>query len=357
MIVLGSTGSIGVNTLLIALRFNLDIEVLAAGRNVALLNEQIALHKPKTVVVQEREDALHVKHEKVLIGQEGLIKAIRNASSDLVVNAIVGFAGLRATLEAVACNKRIALANKESLVVGGAFIDTQNIVPIDSEHFGLWYLLDDTKLIERMVITASGGAFRDWPLERIQSARLEDALKHPNWSMGRKITIDSATMMNKLFELLEARWLFGEGNYDAMIETRSLIHALIDYRDGSSTAHFAKANMQLPIAYALLGSVNEPILEKANLLEVGTLEFRDIKSERYPIWQIKDEILSNPARGVIVNAANEAAIEAFVEGKIGFMGITKAILDAYEHFDREARNIDEVFSLDVQVRAYIRERL
>ncbi len=354
MIVLGSTGSIGVNTLEIATRFNLEIEVLSAGRNIALLNEQIATHRPKIVVVQEAENALHVKHNNVLVGQEGLVAAIREASSDLVVNAIVGFAGLRATLEAVTCNKRIALANKESLVVGGAFIDTQNIVPIDSEHFGLWYLLDVTKPIERMVITASGGAFRDWPLERLQHARLEDALKHPNWSMGRKITIDSATMMNKLFELLEARWLFGEGNYDAIIETRSLIHALIDYRDGSTTAHFAKANMQLPIAYALLGSVSEPILEPVDLLQTGTLEFRDITSERYPIWQIKDEILANPVRGVIINAANEAAIERFIANEIGFLEISKTVLQAYERFDTAPQSIDEVFALDAEIRAYVK---
>jgi 1-deoxy-D-xylulose-5-phosphate reductoisomerase len=356
VIVLGSTGSIGVNTLAIASRFNLEIEVLCAGRNIALLNQQVAQHKPKIVVVQDASDVHRVNHKYVLAGEAGIIAAIQSTQSDLVVNAIVGFAGLRATLEALACHKRIALANKESLVVGGSFIDSSNIVPIDSEHFGLWYLLDNSKPIERMVVTASGGAFRDWPTERLKEATLEDALKHPNWSMGRKITIDSATMMNKLFELLEARWLFGEGHYDAMIETRSIIHALIDYRDGSTTAHIANANMQLPIAYALLGSINEPLLEKVDLLQIGTLEFRAIATEHYPLWALKEELLSRPGCGVIVNAANEAAIEQFIEGKIGFTGISKTILDAYEYFDREARSIEEVFLLDAEVRAFVKEQ-
>ena len=208
-----------------------------------------------------------------------------------------------------------------------------------------------------MLITASGGAFRDWPIEKLKNATLEDALKHPNWSMGRKITIDSASMMNKLFELLEARWLFGEGEYDALIETKSLIHALIDFTDGSTTAHFAHANMQLPIAYAVRGEVKKQILKPVNLIEVGSIEFREITPDRYPIWQIKDEIMEHPKRGVIVNAANEAAIEKFVAGEIGFMDIARTIIDAYERFDKEPQNIDDVFAIDSEVRDYYRKTL
>ncbi|MDX1296009.1 MAG: 1-deoxy-D-xylulose-5-phosphate reductoisomerase, partial [Sulfurimonadaceae bacterium] len=321
MVLLGSTGSIGVNTLEIAKTFNLDVEVLVAGNNIALLNEQIAIHQPETVVVACADDVANVEAERVYAGEEGILRAIEESQSELVVNALVGFLGLRPTLKAVELGKRIALANKESLVAGGAFIDTSRIQPIDSEHFGLWYLMQDAKPVDRMLITASGGAFRDWPIEKLKNATLEDALKHPNWSMGRKITIDSASMMNKLFELLEARWLFGEGEYDALIETKSLIHALIDFTDGSTTAHFAHANMQLPIAYAVRGEVDRQILKPVNLIEVGSMEFRKITVERYPIWQIKDEIMKNPKRGVIVNAANEAAIEKFVAGEIGFMDI------------------------------------
>ena len=339
---------------MIAERFSLDVEVLACGKNIALLNEQIAKFSPQIVVVQDKKDVLHVKHPYVLSGEEGIVEAIGEAKSDLVVNAIVGFAGLRATLEALTCKKKIALANKESLVAGGAFIDSSHIQPIDSEHFGLWYLLQKERPVERMIITASGGSFRDWPLEKLKTASLSDALKHPNWSMGRKITIDSASMVNKLFELLEARWLFGEGHYDAVIETKSLIHALIDFKDGSTTAHFAHADMKLPIAYALNKKVDENILEPINLLEIASLEFREIRSERYPIWELKEDILKNPNRGVIVNAANEVAIEQFIAGKIGFLQISERILKAYEHFSYEPESIEAVFAMDSEVRHFVR---
>ncbi|MEA1918780.1 MAG: 1-deoxy-D-xylulose-5-phosphate reductoisomerase [Campylobacterota bacterium] len=354
MILLGSTGSIGVNTLLIAQRFHLDVEVLSCGKNITLLNEQIAQFQPRIVVVQDAKDVLHVNHTHVYVGAEGILEAIREAKSDLVVNAIVGFAGLRATLEALTCKKKIALANKESLVAGGKFIDPSRIQPIDSEHFGLWFLLQKERPIERMVITASGGSFRDWPLEKLKNASLSDALKHPNWSMGRKITIDSASMMNKLFELLEARWLFGEGSYDAVIETQSLIHALIDYKDGSTTAHFAHADMKLPIAYAVNGTVEEQILKPIDLVQVGSLEFREITKERYRAWELKADLLENPNRGVIVNAANEVAIEQFIAGKIGFLEISQRILKTYEHFDKEPESIEAVFAMDDEVRHFVR---
>ena len=354
MIVLGCTGSIGVNTLEIAKKFGLNVDVLVAGNNIALLNRQIEMHAPSVVVVGENSDPMKVNHHNVLQGEAAILEVIEASKSELVVNALVGFIGLRPTLKAIETGKRVALANKESLVAGGAFIDTAMIQPIDSEHFGLWYLNNSERPIERMLITASGGAFRDWPIEKIRNATLQDALNHPNWAMGQKITIDSASMMNKMFELLEARWLFGEGNYDAIIETRSLIHALIDYKDGSTTAHFAKANMQLPIAYAVMGSADGEILKPVNLLEVGSLEFREITTERYPIWQIREALLANPKRGVVINAANEAAIELFVEGRIGFLEISRRVIHAFEHFTGEPENIDEVFLIDAEVRRYIK---
>ncbi len=354
MILLGSTGSIGVNTLIIAKKFNLHVDVLAAGRNIELLNEQIHDHNPRIVVISDAAERHKVNHKNVLIGEAGILEAIQNSNSMLVVNAIVGFAGLKPTLKAIECHKKIALANKESLVAGGHFIDTSNIQPIDSEHFGLWYLLQDSKPLCKMTITASGGAFRDWPLQKLQYASLSDALNHPNWSMGQKITIDSATMVNKLFELLEARWLFGEGEYDAIIETRSLIHAMIDFKDGSTTAHIANASMQLPISYAICECVDEMILEPVDLVKVGSLEFREIEKERYPVWQIKDEILKQPGRGVVVNAANEAAIEKFINQEIGFLDISKLILNAYEKFTTLPNSIDDVFLLNDEIRRYIK---
>jgi len=352
LILLGSTGSIGVNALLIAEQFGLSVDTLVAGRNIDLLNAQIAKHSPKRVIVMRDEDRDSVHHHDVRAGEAAILQAIEESSSMHVVNALVGFVGFRPTLKALECGKKVALANKESLVVGGAFVDTSTIVPIDSEHFGLWYLNQSQRPVRRMVVTASGGAFRDWPLEDLRNATLEDALKHPNWSMGRKITIDSASMMNKLFELLEARWLFGEGEYDALIETRSLIHALIDYTDGSTTAHFAYADMRLPIAYALMGRVDTPIVDRIDLTRVGSLEFRSIKTERYPVWEIKDDLLRNPERGVIVNAANEAAIERFIRGEIRFVDIAKSILKSYETFTHAPASVEEIFEIDTEVRAY-----
>ncbi|MDD5157911.1 1-deoxy-D-xylulose-5-phosphate reductoisomerase [Sulfurimonas sp.] len=352
MILLGSTGSIGVNTLEVAKRFNIQIEVLVAGKNITLLNKQILEHSPKVVVVANKEDVLKVNHNNVFYGEDAILSVMEDSKSELVVNALVGFLGLRPTLKAISLGKKVALANKESLVACGAFIDVSRIQPIDSEHFGLWYLLQD-RAVEKMIITASGGAFRDWDIKELKNATLADTQKHPNWSMGQKITIDSATMVNKMFELLEARWLFGEGKYDAIIETKSLIHALVDFKDGSTTAHFANANMQLPIAFAINNKMQENILPHVDLLKIGSLEFREITKERYPIWQIKDELLKNPALGVVINSANEASIESFMGGKIGFMNISKNILDIYEKFQVPPKCIDEVFEIDREIRDFL----
>jgi len=353
LILLGSTGSIGVNTLIVAKKFGIEVEALVCGSNIKLLNEQIAEHNPQVVVIANENDIKDVNHSRVYAGSEAILSLIADSKSELVVNALVGFLGLRPTLKALECNKKVALANKESLVASGAFIDTSNIQPIDSEHFGLWYLLQD-RAVSKMIITASGGAFRDWDIARLQNATLADTQKHPNWSMGQKITIDSATMVNKMFELLEARWLFGEGSYDAIIETKSLIHALIDFKDGSTTAHFAHASMQLPIAYALDEKMDENILGHVDLLKVGSLEFREIESERYPVWAIKGELLQNPARGVVVNAANEAAIELFIDKKIGFMDIAKNINSAFEKFSSLPKTVDDVFAIDEAVRSFVK---
>ena len=349
MVLLGSTGSIGVNTLEVAKKFNISVEVLVAGKNINLLNEQIKSHMPKVVVISDEKDIPKVNHTNVYAGQENILRVIEDSSSELVVNALVGFLGLRPTLTSLACGKKVALANKESLVACGNFIDTSKIQPIDSEHFGLWYLMQD-RPVTKMIITASGGAFRDWDIDKLKNATLADTQKHPNWSMGQKITIDSATMVNKMFELLEARWLFGEGKYDAIIETKSLIHALIDFKDGSTTAHFAHANMQLPIAYAVNKKMSENILGHVDLLEVANLEFRKIEKNRYPIWEIKEDLLKNPNRGVVVNAANEVAIEKFINKEIGFMDISKTIIQAYEKYSHMPKSVEDVFDIDAEVR-------
>ena len=352
MILLGSTGSIGVNTLNIARKFNLNVEVLVAGRNIELLNQQIKEFKPKIVVIDQAKDIPLVCHNNVFFGEDAILQAIEQSTSQTVVNALVGFLGLRPTLKAIECGKKIALANKESLVAAGKFIDQKNLRPIDSEHFGLWYLLQDKK-IDSMMITASGGSFRDYALDELKNVSIKEALSHPNWSMGNKITIDSATMTNKMFELMEAAWLFDIRKLDAIIETKSLIHALINFKDGSTTAHIANASMQLPIAYAILGRCDEEILKPVDLVQVANLEFRKIETSRYPIWEIKDEILNNLDLGVVLNAANEVAVAKFLNSEIGFLDISKISLNAINRFNSvKATSIDDIFEIDKQVRTY-----
>ncbi len=354
IVLLGSTGSIGVNTLIIAKRYNITIEALVAGNNINLLNEQIKEYQPKMVAIANEEDKEKINHSHVLCGAEGILELIEMSQSNTVVNALVGYAGLAPTLKATSLGKRVALANKESLVVAGEFIDMSLITPIDSEHFGLWYLINE-RPISKLYITASGGAFRDWELNKMKDATFSDALKHPNWSMGNKITIDSATMTNKLFELLEAKWLFNTSNIDAVIEKKSIIHALAEFKDGSTTAHFAGVDMKLPIAFALRGEVEEAILPPTDLLSIGALEFLPIEAERYPIWNIKEHILKNPHLGVVVNAANEEAIKAFQEEKCSFFGMSEMILDAYKKFeDVKANTIQEIIEIDREVRKYVK---
>ncbi len=377
MILLGSTGSIGTNTLEIARRYDLDIEALVAGENFELLNRQIKEFKPKFVVVKNKDIAKKIDFKNVLYGDEAILEVLEKAKSKLVVNALVGEAGLKPTLKAQKLNKKIALANKESLVIAGKFIDTNKIIPIDSEHFGLWYLLKENSKFNtkhstlntsnssihlpiypftKLYITASGGALRNWPIEKIKNATLKDVLNHPNWSMGVKITIDSATMVNKLFELLEAKWLFNTTNIDAFIETKSVIHALVEWKDGSTTAHISGTDMKLPIAYAVLDEVNENILKPLNLLEVGNLEFRKIDKKRYPVWEIKDLLLNNPDLGIVINTANEYAIDKFIKNEVDFLDINKIILKSVKKFENIKINyIDEIFEVKQEIISYLKK--
>ncbi len=353
IIILGSTGSIGVNSLIIAKRYGFMVEALVAGSNIELLNRQIEEFSPKFVYITNPKDIYRVNHNSIFSGEDGIVELLEHTNSGLVVNALVGYIGLSPTIKAIELGKRVALANKESLVVAGEFINMSKIVPIDSEHFGLWYLMSGRE-VSKLYITASGGAFRDWSIEDMKSASFKDALKHPNWSMGNKITIDSATMTNKLFELLEAKWLFNTIDIEAYIEKKSIIHALVEFIDGSTTAHFAGVDMKLPIAFALNGEVKEEILKPVNLLEIGAIEFKKIREEHYPIWEIKEHILKNPHLGVVVNASNEEAIKKFEKGACTFFEMSKIVLDSYRKFENiRAKNIDDIISIDREIRAYI----
>ncbi|NPA27772.1 MAG: 1-deoxy-D-xylulose-5-phosphate reductoisomerase [Epsilonproteobacteria bacterium] len=353
MVVLGSTGSIGVNTLNIAREFNLKVEALVANGNIELLNRQIKEFKPSLVAIGDESKKELVEHNRVFVKEEGILELLEQSSSKKVVNALVGFAGLKPTLKALELNRDLALANKESLVVAGKFLNTTKITPIDSEHFGLWYLLDGKKKPKRLIITASGGAFRDWDIKRVKEAKLEDALKHPNWSMGQKITIDSASMVNKLFELLEARWLFDTKDIDAVVERSSKVHALVEFIDGSTTAQLSSTDMRLPIAYALLNRVTKPILEPLNLLELE-IRFEKIDEKKYPLWQIREHLLNSSDMGVVLNAANEAAIEGFIKGEYYFFDMMELILRAYKEFEGvEVLSLEDIFLLDKEVREFV----
>lgn len=381
MIILGSTGTIGVRALEIACKFGKHIEAIAAGRNISLLNSQIARYRPQKIAIafEEDFDKLEPQGGRVFVGQSGICEMIEECQSGLVLNAIVGFAGLLPSLHAQKCGKKLALANKESLITGGWLLDRSAITPIDSEHFGLWYLLNNpnninqhtsnqhtinphtdnqtnqTQHIKRLIITASGGAFRDMELESIPRATKSQALKHPNWQMGQKITIDSASMANKLFEVLEAYWLFGCKQVSAFIERSSSIHALVEFVDGSTTAHFALPDMSLPIAYALDShkAHSIKILDSLDLSALGALRFESIESVRYPLWELKDTLLDNPKLAVVVNAANEVAISKFLRDEIVFGEIAKIVFDALERFESQVKDLQEyesIAALDMRVR-------
>ncbi len=366
MIILGSTGSIGQNTIDIARNFNIDIEMLVAGTNIQLLQQQIYEFQPKVVVVSNKELLSSIKSDHtlhLLYGEEGILKGLEICSSTLVLNALVGFLGLKPTIHSLKLGKKVALANKESLVVGGHLIDSKKIIPVDSEHFSLWFLLHSTQKPKELILTASGGALRDTPLHNIFFQKAHDALKHPNWSMGKKITIDSATMVNKLFEVLEAFWLFKEKNIQALIERSSTIHALVGFHDGSFKAHIAKNDMRLPIAYALAG---KDIFEKPckecdtlfhpiSLTDIQNIHFEEIMLERYPIWGLKEQVLCNPLLGIIINACNEVAVEKFLKDEIYFGQIAQSIFAALEKFHippHSSMPIEEIINLDKEVRYF-----
>ncbi|WP_104722652.1 1-deoxy-D-xylulose-5-phosphate reductoisomerase, partial [Helicobacter mesocricetorum] len=369
MILLGSSGSIGVNALEIAKRFNLEVETLGIGYNIERLNQQILEFNPKNIIIASQADIPKITQAfkgNIYCGEEGILEAISHSKSNLVINALVGFLGLFPTLHAIQSNKIVALANKESLVVGGEFIDTSKIIPIDSEHFALNYLMNFNPKIrpfKKLYITASGGALRDTPLHLLKKQNAQSALQHPNWQMGKKITIDSSTMANKLFETLEAFWLFKSKNIDAFIEKNSYIHALVEFWDGSIVAHFANCNMQLPIAYALCFGLglgedflnnfsSQPIITPLKI-DSKTYCLESIDTNRYPLWSFKDLLLENPKLGVVFNAANEIAVEAFLKGKITFGEIEVLITKSLKNFTKTQYSTPkELLEIDKEIREF-----
>lgn len=334
LIILGSTGSIGINALKIVKILGIQIEALSGAQNIKLLNAQIAEFRPKFVFIPNPSDELNPLDSKVFI--HSMEEMLNNCKSNVVLNAIVGFAGLKASLLTQKLNKKLILANKESLVVAGNLINVQNIIPIDSEHFSLMQILK--KDFRKLYITASGGALRDLKQKDISNVSLEDVLKHPNWNMGKKITIDSATLVNKLYEILETFWIFKTKNIDALIEEKSLVHALIENIDGSLNAHICVPDMKIPISYAInqdkaQDTINSLNMKKLNIDDLTQIKFRKIDSEFYKLWIFKDTILANPTLGLVLNACNEAVLESFINKHTNFNSFFIAIpyfLNKYE---------------------------
>jgi 1-deoxy-D-xylulose-5-phosphate reductoisomerase len=382
--VLGSTGSIGTATLDV-IRFAREhyganafpLQALTAQKNVGLLASQAREMRPEVVVIADISlkhalaDALVGTGIEVLAGNEAVIEAAQRPS-EMVVSAIVGAAGLAPTLEAARRGAIVALANKECVVAAGevfrqAAADSRGVlIPVDSEHSAAFQLLDfaQAQAIEKITLTASGGPFRTWPAERMSSVTPEQAVRHPNWSMGAKISVDSATLMNKGLELIEAHVLFGlpPRKLDVIVHAQSVVHCLVSYADGSVLAHLSAPDMKTPIAHALgwphrIGSPARSL----NLAELGQMTFEDPDYDRFPCLRIARTCLQAGGNApTILNAANEVAVESFLNRGIGFLGIAQIVEQTLNAFERVSNGhapatLEDVLELDSEARAKARE--
>lgn len=347
--VLGSTGSIGTQTLDVARmhRDQFQIEGLAAGSNVELLLQQVKEFGPRKVSVATKELADRVKHSlpagtEVFYGREGLIEIAAGTDAELVVTAVVGSMGLPSTLAAIEAGKNIGLANKETLVTAGHLVTAAaaakgiKLLPIDSEHSAIFQCLNGERYedIERITLTASGGSFRDYTREQLVNVTVEDALKHPNWSMGAKITIDSATMVNKGLEVIEAHWLYGlpYEQISVLLHPESIIHSFVEFRDSSIIAQLGNPDMRVPIQYALTYPErwNSPA-PRLSLAEAGRLNFREMDFERFPCLRLAYECgKMGGTAPTVFNAANEVAVARFLRKEISFLRIEEIIEQVVE---------------------------
>ncbi|QQF52738.1 1-deoxy-D-xylulose-5-phosphate reductoisomerase [Campylobacter fetus subsp. venerealis] len=356
MILLGSSGSIGKNVVFLAMKYGIKLDALACKTDYKELNSQISKFNPKFVYIEDNKLKNFVEHSRVFTSKDGIDKFLEACydefGSTVVINSLVGFSGLRPSLVSQKLGFKLALANKESLVAGGKFLDTKSINPIDSEHFGLKFLLKNRPAVKKMIITASGGAFYDMHINELEFVTAKSALKHPNWSMGAKITIDSATMANKLFEVLEAYHLYGIKDIEAFIERTSCIHALISFMDGSTTAHISRTDMKLAIAHAI-GLEEKEILEPIDILSLKNISFNTINLKKYPIFTLKKDVLNNPDLGVIINAANEEMVYKFLNNEISFLDINRAVFKSLDKFGSvKIDDEDTVFEIDKKVREF-----
>lgn len=375
--ILGSTGSVGENALRVAAQFPERIEVaaLAAGANWERLAEQARRFRPRLVALADPGAAARARDAlppgiRALSGEEGLREAAAGAGADLVVSALVGAAGLRPTLAAIEAGASIALANKEALVMAGALVTSRArargaaLLPVDSEHAAAAQALAGRPRAEvkRVVLTASGGPFRNHTPEAMKSVSPREALKHPSWKMGPKITIDSASMMNKGLEIIEARWLFDlkPEQVDVLVHPQSVVHALAEFVDGSFAAQMSAPDMRIPIAQALFSPEKLPVeAPRLDLAEVGALTFEAPDPGRFPcLLHAREAMRAGGTAPAVLNAANEVAVASFLAGASGFMDIPDVVGAALEaHENRGAESLEAILEADGWARACAAARL
>lgn len=364
--ILGSTGSVGTQTLEVvqANPDKFEVVALSGGTNIALLKKQIELFSPRLVAVKDKALMDILKDEissnvKVVYGEEGLIEVATYYDADFVVTAVVGSIGLRPTIKAIEAGKYIGLANKETLVSAGHIVMDKAIkynvpiIPIDSEHSAIFQSLDVKHIdqIRRLILTASGGSFRNKSRDELNNVTLSEALRHPNWSMGAKITIDSATMMNKGLEVIEAHWLFNMDfdKIDVLIHPESIIHSMVEYNDKAIIAELGTPDMKVPIQYAL--SYPERIelnTEPLDLTKVGSLNFYKPDFERFPSLKLAYQCgIDGGTMPTVLNAANEIVVDAFIKGRIPFIEIESLIEEVLNQHNKIALpTLEEIFETD-----------
>jgi 1-deoxy-D-xylulose-5-phosphate reductoisomerase len=367
IVILGSTGSIGTNTLDIVDRFPEEFSVagLTAGSNDEKLEEQIRRYKPRVVALSDAAAAARLRQRcqglsvEILAGEEGLIQVASAPDAELVISAIVGGAGLVPTLAAIRSGKQIALANKEPMVMAGKLMQDEaqrhgvRIFPVDSEHSAIFQSLEGHRKedVRRLILTASGGALWTLGREELQEVTPERALQHPNWKMGAKITIDSATLMNKGLEVVEARWLFDipETQIEVMIHRESIIHSLVEYEDRSMIAQLGLPDMRTPISYAMRYPGRLPLdLPSLDLTEIAKLTFCKPDHDRFPCLGLGYESLRiGGTMPATMNAANEIAVEAFLNGGIRFTDIAEIIRSTMDvHTTKEIETVEDALEAD-----------
>lgn len=374
--ILGSTGSIGTQTLDIV-RKNKDLQVLglAAGRNISMLEEQIREFSPRLAAVGDEEKAAELRERvkdtdcKVVGGMDGLLELAAMEGTQILVTAIVGMIGIRPTIEGIKAGKDIALANKETLVTAGHIIMPLaeqygvRILPVDSEHSAIFQALngEEHKTIDKLLITASGGPFRGRKTEDLREIQVEDALKHPNWAMGQKITIDSATLVNKGLEVMEAKWLFGVdlNQIQVVVQPQSVIHSMIQFTDGSVMAQLGTPDMRLPIQYALYGGTRRYLDgERLDFAKLGSITFENPDMETFKGLPLAMKASrTGGSMPTVFNAANEKAVALFLQKKIAFLDIYRIIEDAMEsHKVIPAPTVEEILNIEQEIYNRIESR-